>query len=112
MDNPCNSKFSPPRAPRSLCTPWIVLLLLLPLPALVQAQFSYVTNNGAITITGYTGPSGAATIPGTINGLAVTSIGPGAFAYNSGLTSIFIPSSVTTIGDDAFDVCLNLRVGA
>ena len=33
------------------------------------------TNNGTITITGYTGPGGAVTIPGTINGLPVTSIG-------------------------------------
>ncbi len=28
-------------------------LLLLALPATVQAQFSFITNNGAITITGY-----------------------------------------------------------
>jgi len=41
----------------------------------VQAQFDYTTNNGAITITGYTGPGGAVVIPGTINGLSVTRIG-------------------------------------
>ena len=51
------------------------LLLLLMLPAAVQAQdFTYTTNNGAITITGYTGPGGAVTIPDMINGLPVTSI--------------------------------------
>jgi len=33
------------------------LLLLLTLPAVVQAQFTFTTNNGAITITGYTGPT-------------------------------------------------------
>ena len=27
------------------------------------AQFTYITNNGAITITGYTGPGGAVVIP-------------------------------------------------
>ena len=37
--------------------------------------YTYTTNNGTITITGYTGPGGAVTIPGTINGLPVTSIG-------------------------------------
>ena len=33
----------------------LLRLMLLALPAVVQAQFSYTTNNGAITITGYTG---------------------------------------------------------
>jgi hypothetical protein len=32
------------------------LLLLLTLPAVVQAQFTFTTNNATITITGYTGP--------------------------------------------------------
>jgi len=47
------------------------------MPAAVQAQFTYTTNNGTITITGYAGSGGvgAVTIPGTINGLPVTSIG-------------------------------------
>ena len=51
------------------------------LPTAVQAQFTYVTNNGTITITGGSGgcPSGALTIPDTINGLPVTSIGDWAF---------------------------------
>jgi hypothetical protein len=51
------------------------LLLLLTLPAAVQAQdFTYTTNNGAITITGYTGPAGAVAIPSTIFDLPVTSV--------------------------------------
>ena len=79
------------------------LLLLLLLPAAVQAQFSYVTNNGTITITGYTGPDGAVTIPSAINGLPVTTIGNEAFSYTS-LTSITIPNTVTSIGDNAFAI--------
>ena len=52
------------------------LLLFLMLPAAVQAgDYTYTTNNGAITITGYTGPGGVVTIPSTINGVWVTSIG-------------------------------------
>jgi hypothetical protein len=39
------------------------LLLLLALPAVVQAQFTFTTNNGAITITKYTGFGGTLTIP-------------------------------------------------
>ena len=33
----------------------LLMLLLLTLPAVVQAQFYYTSDNGAITITGYTG---------------------------------------------------------
>jgi hypothetical protein len=96
----------------------------------VQGQFNYITNNGAITITGYTGPGGAVNIPDQINGLPVTSIGDSAFyycnltkvrigssvtnmgawafAYCISLTSVTLGSSVTSIGDDAFAFCSSL----
>lgn len=64
--------------------------------------FTYVTNNGAITIVGYSGPGGTVAIPGTITGLPVTTIGYGVFADNSSLTNVTIPDSVTTIGERAF----------
>jgi hypothetical protein len=79
------------------------------LAASAHAQFTYVTNNGAITITGYTGSGGNVAIPDTINGLPVTSIGD--WAFSSGgvrLTNVTIPDSVTSIGEDAFIGCLNL----
>jgi hypothetical protein len=63
---------------RTACTTRrLSLLLLFALPAVVQAQFNYTTNNGTITITGYTGPGGDVTIPSATNGLPVTSIGSG-----------------------------------
>jgi hypothetical protein len=74
-----------------------VLLLLFLLPAAVQAQFNYTISNGSITITGYTGPGGAATIPGAITGLPVNKIGEYAFAYCPGLTGVRIPNSATDI---------------
>jgi hypothetical protein len=40
---------------------------------------------------------------------SVTSIGYGTFKGCSSLTSITIPSSVTSIGDDAFYDCSNLK---
>src|SRR6267154_2382750 len=52
----------------------LAVMLLLAVPAVVQAQYTYTTNNGTITITGYTGPGGAVAIPSTITGLPVTSI--------------------------------------
>ena len=83
------------------------LLLLSTLPLSAQAQFNYVTNDGTITITGYTGPGGDVTIPDTINGLAVTIIGDFAFTGRS-LTSVTIPDSVTVIGEQAFNTCRSL----
>src|SRR5664279_3848997 len=77
------------------------------LPAVAQAQFTFTTNNGAITITGYTGPGWTVVIPSTTNGLPVTSIGNSAF-YNKSLTNVTIPSSVTSIGDEAFAACYAL----
>jgi hypothetical protein len=82
----------------------VCLLLLCTLPAAVQAQdYTYTTNNGTIVITKYIGSGGAVTIPGTITGLPVTSIGNGAFAHLAIVFSVTIPDSVTNIGDHAFD---------
>jgi len=83
-------------------------LLLFTLPAAVQAQFTYTTSNGTITITGYTGPDGDVVIPDTINGRPVTRIGESAFVFKTGLTSVTIPSSVSRLGDYAFLWCRSL----
>src|SRR5882672_1134231 len=87
-----------------------ILLLLLALPGALQAQFTFTTNNGTITITAYTGPGGDVTIPGTTNGLPVTSIGTNAFENftSSSVTSVTVPDSVTNIGDRAFENCQNM----
>jgi len=58
---------------------YLSLLVFLMLPAIVQAQFNFTTNNGNITINQYTGPGGAVIIPDSINGHPVTVIGPTAF---------------------------------
>src|SRR5260370_32598410 len=83
-------------------------LALLALPAVVQAQFNWAFNGSEITITGYTGPGGDVTIPDTINGWPVKTIGNGAFYDNDFVTSVTIPNSVIVIGEDAFDSCTSL----
>jgi hypothetical protein len=83
-------------------------LLLLTLPALVQAQLIFTADNGAITITGYDGPGGSVTIPSMTNGLPVTSIGDYAFSGCGSLASVTIPDNVTNIGWGAFLFCSGL----
>jgi len=53
-------------------------------------------------------PTGSLTIPSTLGGKPVTSIGDGAFEGCRGLTSVTIPSSVTSIGRWAFSGCSGL----
>ncbi len=53
--------------------------------------------------------SGAVTIPSSLDGYPVTSIGDYAFFCCDYLTSVTIPNSVTSIGDYAFDGCMCLR---
>lgn len=98
----------PPHQLRRWSDLFLVQLLLLALPTIMQAQFTYVTNNGAITITGYTGSGGNVTIPGTINSLPVTSIGEDAFYFQQSLTNITIPDSVLILEARAFFVCASL----
>jgi hypothetical protein len=84
-------------------------LVLWQMNAEVRAQdFIYTTNNGTITVTGYTGSGGAVTIPSRITSLPVTDIGNFAFEFNTGLLSVTLPDSVTNIGDFAFEFCANL----
>ena len=83
-------------------------LWFLMLPVVAQAQFTHTTANGEVTITSYTGFGGDVTIPSTINGLPVTSIGPMVFYYETSLTSVVIPDSVTSIGNLAFHNCTGL----
>ena len=94
------------------CATWLLPLLLLTLPAAVQSQnLTYTTNNGGITITGYTGSVASVTnvtIPNTINGHPVISIGDYAFWHCGSLTNVTIGTNVTSIGDYAFGICSSL----
>ena len=69
----------------------------------------YKITGDEVAITGYdTEASGELTIPATIEGKTVTSMGKDAFGYCSLLTSITIPDSVTSIGNEAFRDCTSL----
>ena len=85
-----------------------LLLLLLLLPLIGQAQFTCTTNaDNTLTITGYGGSNGLVLIPSTIAGLPVTTIGDWAF-YATSIANVLIPDTVTDIGDGAFFDCESL----
>lgn len=79
----------------------------------VSGDYEYmILDNGTAEITKYKGANGVVTIPSTIGGKKVTRIGDFAFSWcstdDTDLTSVTIPSSVTSIGSGAFYNCTSL----
>ncbi|MFA7175055.1 MAG: leucine-rich repeat protein, partial [Kiritimatiellia bacterium] len=74
----------------------------------VGIPYEYSIKNGEVTITDYTGTEEVVSIPGTIDGLPVTSIGDWSFSDCSDLKSVTLPDSVTSIGYYAFYGSLSL----
>ncbi len=66
-----------------------------------------VNEDGTVTVTEYNGEENEVVIPAVLDGYKVTSIGE--FAFSSSLTNISIPSSVTSIGWNAFYGCSSLK---
>ena len=74
-----------------------------------EGYFTYSVSSGKVTITDCNASiSGDITMPSTLGGYPVTSIGNSAFFCCENLTSITIPNSVTSIGEDAFCYCTSL----
>ena len=78
--------------------------------AVLSGDYVYeFLNDGTAEIIFYHGKGGAVTIPSTLGGKKVTSIGGSAFYKCEKLTSVTIPSSVEKIGSYAFYECLSLK---
>jgi len=77
-----------------------------------SGDWIYSVENNQATITGYTGAGGAVTIPSSVNGIPVVSVGggyPPVFGMNNiSVTSVTILNGLTTIGSSAFYACKNL----
>lgn len=72
-------------------------------------DFDFILNNTAVIVTNYKckGTAADVTIPSRYQGKPVTTIGHAAF-FNSAVTSVTIPDSVTSIDDNAFGFCSQL----
>ena len=71
-------------------------------------DLTYTVSNGEVTITDCSTSVTSVTIPSTINGFPVTSIGKYAFYNCTSLTSVSIGKGVTSIGGSAFRDCTSL----
>ena len=70
-------------------------------------DFKFTPDNTAVIVTRYYGTAADVTIPSRYKGKPVTMIDHAAF-FNSVVTSVTIPDSVTSIGDNAFGFCSQL----
>lgn len=71
------------------------------------SDFTVMTVAGGCTITKYVGNQARVSIPPTIEGKPVVAV-DGAFDGCRGLASVYLPESVTRIGDRAFSSCTRL----
>ncbi len=72
------------------------------------SDLAFTTNNGGISINGYTGADQNLILPDNINGYPVTAIGDNAFSVNYQINSVLLPNGLTSIGNRAFYKCYNL----
>ncbi|MEG2814479.1 MAG: leucine-rich repeat protein, partial [Oscillospiraceae bacterium] len=77
--------------------------------AVTVSDYTYSENkDGTLTITGYKGTNTEISIPEKIDNKTVTTIDNNAF-YNTKITKVTIPDSVTRIGNGAFSECDSLQ---
>ena len=72
-------------------------------------EYEYL-DDGTIEITGYTGKEKVLTIPTTIHGVPVTSLGEWAFAFDSHIKTLIVPEGVTNIAANVFSCGGDLEV--
>jgi len=70
--------------------------LFLGLSAVVQVQFAYTANNGAMTIRDYPDSDVIVVIPATTNGYMIPTIGDAASAFNTNLACIYFKLLIPT----------------
>ena len=88
----------------------MIMLFAFSASAATEGYYTYESKNGEAKITDVnTSISGDITIPATLGGYSVTTIGYEAFDSCNNLTSVTIPDSVTYIVNLAFSNCTSLK---
>ena len=77
--------------------------------ALGASEFKYMSVSGGISVTGYNGTAVNVTIPSTISGKTVVSIGEEAFRQKS-VVRVTLPATLTSLGKKCFYGCEDLEV--
>lgn len=70
---------------------WFLISMLVISAAKVmpdESHYEFTVSGDKATVTGYTGPGGDITVPHTLAGYIVTTIGRSAFSYSESLTSV------------------------
>lgn len=71
--------------------------------------FSYVLENGAITITKYNGEAAQVRVPERIDGAPVVAIADAAFSDSTALRSLYLPDGIQTVGEGILASCKQLE---
>ena len=76
-----------------------------------DGRWEYTSDGDGVLITAYNhkGDDAKVSVPSTIDGHEVTGIGNAAFAGDTELTSITLPSGITSMGASVFEDCINLE---
>lgn len=75
----------------------------------VEYSYSIDNTKKTVTLTKYTGSDTSVRVPDTVNGYPVVEIADGCFSGNA-LQKAWISANVKTIGNKAFENCVNLEV--
>ncbi len=76
---------------------------------LSEDDLAYGVTVGSARITGYTGTTAGISLPATLGGKTVESIGSGAFSGNTAIQTVTIGSTYKVIGSEAFKNCTGLQ---
>lgn len=78
------------------------------IPVYKVGNVLYFLDKASGTITGFAGEPGNITIPTSLGGYSVVSIGYRAFAGSSTLKSVVIPDGISAVSEESFASCPNL----
>lgn len=77
---------------------------------LINGDYEYkILKDGTAEITSYSGSNSELSIPSSLDGYTVTSIGYKAFSYKSKIETLELPNTIKNIGDQAFYLCKNMK---